>query len=127
MFTSGQLAAMRLAQESVMMHRAVFQPWRPAQDSRSGQPITDYEGLEETICGVDFSPKGTEVDTTEGVYVAHYKIRLPRSWADRARPLCRYVIVSAHGELLTRPYTLEQVSEPAIGPTAVVVWARNVV
>lgn len=109
-----------------MMHRALFQPWAPTQDPLSGQPVDAHETQEETICGVDFSAKGVELETTEGVYVAHYKVRLPRAMAGKARPLCRYVVTTAHGELLPRPYTLEQVSEPAIGPTGVVVWARNV-
>jgi hypothetical protein len=110
-----------------MQHRARFTPWQPAQDAMSGQHVnaaaTEYR---ETPCGVDFSAKGMLVDGTEGTFVAHYRVRLPLSMADRARPLSRYTVTTAFGATAERPLVLEQVSEPAAGPSGVVVWARNV-
>jgi hypothetical protein len=66
------------------------------------------------------------VDGTEGTFIAHYRVRLPLSMAERARPLSRYTVTTAFGATAERPLVLEQVSEPAAGPSGVVVWARNV-
>lgn len=125
-FTSGELAAMQMTQESAMQHRAVFTPWEPTQDANSGQMVNDAAEEETLICGVDYSARGTEVETTEGIYVAHYRVRLPYDMAARARPLSRYRVTTAFGATAHAPLVLEQVSEPAAGPSGIVVWARNV-
>lgn len=126
MFSRSELDGMRATQESVMMHRVVFRPWNPTTDALSGQQVSTGQPVGSLMCGVDFTPKGSPVEGTEGVVVAHYRIRLPRSFAAQATPLSRYQVVEAYGELLPTPLTLEQVSDAAIGPSGVVVWARNV-
>lgn len=126
-FTPGELAGMQATQESVMQQRALFTPWRPTQDEASGQMLNAAEPEGTVRCGVNFSAKGIVVDGTEGTIVAHYMVRLPLDMAARARPLCRYEVIETYGgELARTPTVLEQVSEPAIGPSGVVVWARNV-
>lgn len=126
-FSPGELTGMQGTQESAMQHRALFRPWEPVQDEASGQMVNAAEfGDDEIICGVDYSAKGQLVDTTEGTYVAHYRVRLPLDWAGRARPLSQYRVTQAYGAMPERPLLLEQVSEPAAGPSGVVVWARNV-
>lgn len=126
-FSTGELAAMQGTQESAMQHRALFTPWEPTQDAESGQMVNDAAVAGSVVCGVDYSAKGQLVDTTEGTFVAHYRVRLPHEFAAQARPLSRYTLVDAFGALPDRPLVLEQVSEPAAGPSGVVVWARNVV
>lgn len=125
-FTSGELAAMRGTQESVMQHRALWTPWRPVQDADSGQMVNTAEVGGSTICGVDYSAQGQLVENSEGTFVAHYHVRLPLSMAATARPLTRYRIVEAYGATPAEPLTLEQVTEPSAGPSGIVVWARNV-
>ena len=126
MFSRSDLDGMRTTQESVMMHRAVFHPWNPTTDALSGQQVSTGEPTGSLMCGVDFTPKGAQVEGTEGPFIAHYRIRLPRSFAAQATPLSRYEVIEAYGELLPTPLLLEQASEAAIGPSGVVVWARNV-
>lgn len=126
MFSPGELDTMRATQEDHMSHAAIFTPWQPAQDAASGQAINAAEPEETIICGVDFSARGTLVDGSEGTFVAHYKVRLPIEMAARARPMSRYAVVTSFGELTEKPLLLEQVTEPALGPSGVVVWARNV-
>ncbi len=126
-FTDGDLAMMQATQESSMQHRALFTPWQPDQDAASGQMVNAAAVVGEVICGVDYSAKGQLIEGTEGTFVAHYKIRLAREMAARARPLSRYEIVTSYGAYAARPLVLEQVSEPAAGPSGIVVWARNIV
>jgi hypothetical protein len=75
---------------------------------------------------VDYSVKGQLIENSEGSFVAHYRMRLPHSMAGTARPLSRYRVTTAFGATADRPLVLEQVSEPAAGPSGVVVWASNV-
>ena len=125
-FTSGELAAMQATQESAMQHRALWTPWRPAQDADSGQMINAADPGGYTICGIDYSAKGQLIENTEGTFVAHYRVRLPIDMAATARPMTQYRITTAFGATAEKPLVLEQVSEPAAGPSGVVVWARNV-
>lgn len=126
-FTSGELAEMQRTQESAMQHRAYFTPWSPTQDTDSGQ--MENAAVEETPAirlGVDYSAKGQLIENTEGTFVAHYRLRLPIDMAAAARPLSRYRVTTAFGATAEKPLVLEQVSEPAAGPSGLVVWARNV-
>ena len=125
-FTSGELALMQGTQESAMQHRALWTPWRPTQDADSGQMVNTAEPGGSTICGVDYSAQGQLVENSEGTFVAHYRVRLPLVMAATARPLTQYRITTAFGAMAERPLVLEQVSEPAAGPSGIVVWARNV-
>ena len=125
-FTSGELAQMQRTQESAMQHRALFTPWQPVQDADSGQMVNAADVWGSTICGVDYSAKGQLIENTEGSFVAHYRLRLPHDMAAMARPLSQYRIATAFGYTAERPLVLEQVSEPAAGPSGIVVWARNV-
>lgn len=126
-FTDGDLAMMQATQESSMQHRALFTPWQPDQDAASGQMVNAAAVVGEVICGVDYSAKGQLIEGTEGTFVARYKVRLPLDMAALARPLSRYEIVTSYGAYAARPLVLEQVSEPAAGPSGIVVWARNIV
>lgn len=125
-FTSGELAEMQRTQEGAMQHRALFTPWQPAQDADSGQMVNAADVWGEVRCGVDYSAKGQLIENTEGTFVAHYRLRLPLDMAARARPLSQYRVTTAFGATAERPLVLEQVSEPAAGPSGIVVWARNV-
>lgn len=109
-----------------MQHRALFTPWAPTQDADSGQMVNAAEAEELIVCGVDYSARGVLVEGSEGTFVAHYRVRLPHDMAARARPLSRYQVTTAFGALAEKPLLLEQVTEPAAGPSGVVVWARNV-
>jgi len=126
-FTSGELAGMQRTQESAMQHMALFTPWEPTQDADSGQMVNAADVWGSVVCGVDYSAKGQIIESTEGTIIAHYRVRLPLDMAARARPLSRYEVVTAFAAALAaRPLVLEQVSEPAAGPSGIVVWARNV-
>ena len=125
-FTSGELAEMQRTQESAMQHRPTFTPWSPTQDADSGQMVNSAAVEETIILGVDYSAKGQLIEDTEGTFVAHYRLRLPHDMAARAKALSRYTVTTAYGATATRPLVLEQVSEPAPGPSGIVVWARNV-
>ena len=125
-FTSGELAQMQRTQESAMQHVALFTPWQPDQDAASGQMENAADVWGSTPCGVDYSAKGQLIEDSEGTFVAHYRLRLPLDMASRARPLSQYRITTAFGATAEKPLVLEQVSEPAAGPSGIVVWARNV-
>lgn len=125
-FSATDRARMRAVQEAHMSHRAVFHPWSPEADPLSGQHLSDAEATQTIRCGVNFSARGALVEGSDGSFVAHYQVRLPREFAQQARPLSRYVVTEAFGELLPRLMVLEQASEPSVGPSGVVVWARNV-
>lgn len=132
-FSAYELATMRATQVDHMNHVAAFRPWTPAQDANSGQAVnTAAEQWQEIRCGIDFTAKGLLVDGSEGSFLAHYKIRLPMDMAAKARPLSRYRVTEAYlapecpDGVLAAPLLLEQVSEPSIGPSGIVVWARNV-
>lgn len=126
-FSPAELAGMRAVQELHMSHRAVFYPWRPAQDGASGQMVNEWLAEGETVCGVRFTPQGAVLEGTEGTVVANYQIRLPLEMQGRAGTLCRYEVVEAFGELLRPPWLLEQVGPPAPGPSGLLVYARRVV
>ncbi|HQV46349.1 MAG TPA: hypothetical protein PK478_10105, partial [Nitrospira sp.] len=111
---------------SAMQHVALFTPWLPAQNADSGQMENAADVWGSTPCGVDYSAKGQLIEDSEGTFVAHYRLRLPLDMAARARPLSQYRITTAFGATAEKPLVLEQVSEPAAGPSGIVVWARNV-
>ena len=110
-----------------MSHRALFYPWRPAQDADSGQMVNTWVAEGETRCGVHFTPQGAVLPDTEGTVIANYRIRLPLEMERRAKALSRYEIVEAFGQLLEQPWTLEQVGPAAPGPSGMLIYARRVV
>ena len=109
-----------------MQHRAVFRPWTPTQDADSGQMENTAPEGSTIQLGVNYNAKGQLIEDTEGTFVAHYQLRLPLSMAATARPLSQYRVTTAFGATAEKPLLLEQVSEPAAGPSGLIVWARNV-
>lgn len=125
-FSLAELAGMRATQEAHMSHRALFYPWRPAQDAESGQMVNEWAPGGETPCGVHFTPQGAVLEGTEGTVIANYRVRLPLEMLSRVGPQCRYEVVEAFGELLTPSWLLEQVGPAAPGPSGLLVLARRV-
>lgn len=122
-----QLAQMRRAQQRLMHHIAIFQPYAAEVDARSGQHVIDPTDEIDICCGWKPDTHGQLVAEAETTFQQVGTLRLPHWMADKARPRSRYSLNCAYGRPLRAPLLLEQIGEPKVGPSAVVVQAGVVV
>ena len=126
-FSPAEYQAMQRTQESSMDHEAMFQRYDPETDSCSGQLLHGTEAGVRVRCGLKQAEREPgKMENSDGGTISPYVLRLPRWMEAETRPMSRFVVDRAHGQALARPLTLEQVGEEAVGPSGVVVRARQV-